>query len=188
MGHNIEYYDYKENVKRNEVLADLSNYVSHATWQEGGHGIEQIRWLEKDICASYDEAQKYIEAHDRKWYDCLAVRYYEPIREKNAKIDELTAKVTAAYKLYDERNSALYTKTRTSEFIGCSQCGSRLATKYLKMNHCPVCRGDLRPDTTLKSIAAAEAKYHRALKEKEEYIQKHSKKEVRWLVKIEYHT
>ena len=188
MGHNIEYYDYKENENKRAILADLSNYVSHATWQEGGHGIDQIRWLEKDICASYSEAQKYIEAHDKKWYDCLAVRYYEPIREKSKKIDELATKVRDAYRLYDERNSALYPKTRTSEFIGCSKCSSRLATKHLKTNHCPVCHADLRPESTMKSIAAAKAKLERAIKERDEYIDKHSKKEIRWLVKIEYHT
>lgn len=189
MGHNIEHYDYAEKADKQKIQKDLSTYVSHCTWQEGGHGIPQIRWNEF-ICESYDEAKDWIEAHDKGWYDCLAVKYKEPVREKvkSAKLIELEKKATEAGALYSQRTNLLYPRTRTSEYIGCSKCGSRLASKYLNSNHCPVCKADLRPETMLKSILAAKNKWAKAMDEKDEYIKKHSKKEIRWLVKIEYHT
>lgn len=185
--HNIEHYDYQENVNRKEVQADLSRYVSHQTWQEGGCGIEPIRWNDH-ICTSYEEAEQWIKEHDRGWYDQLAVKYYSPLKTKTAKTEELDEKIQETYKVYNSRNSICYPKTRTSEFIGCGKCKSRLASQYLSGNYCPVCRADLRPDSTLKSIAAARNKWENAQKMKKEYLDKHSKKEIRWLVKIEYHT
>ena len=185
--HNIEHHDYKENVNKNEVWAELNDYVEHCTWEEGGNGIERIRWNEH-ICNSYEEAQEWIKQHDRGWYDQLAVKYYSPVAQKSAKIDELNNKIKETYDIYSKRNNACYPKTRTSEFIGCGKCKSRLASQYLQGNFCPVCRADLRPDTTLKSIASAKAKWENAQKAKKDYVDKHSKKEIRWLVKIEYHT
>lgn len=185
--HNVEHYDYNERVNKKEVQAELSDYVSHQTWAEGGSGIEPIRWNDF-VCKDYEEAKKWIELHDKGWYDQLAVKYYSPICTKSAKTDELDKKIMDAYKVFNERNSVCYPKTRTTEFIGCGNCKSRMATKYLKGNSCPICHTDLRPETMLKSIAAARTKWENAQKNKAEYVDKHSKKEIRWLVKIEYHT
>ena len=185
--HNIEHYNYPEKVNKKEVQAELNDYVSHETWQEGGGGIDPIRWNDY-VCSSYKEAEEWIKKHDKGWYDQVAVKYYSPIKTKTAKVDELEVKILDSYRIYTERNNACYPKTRTSEFIGCSKCKSRLATKYLSGNFCPVCHADLRPESTLKSIIAAENKWKNAVKMREEYIDKHSKKEIRWLVKIEYHT
>lgn len=187
MAHNIEYYDYKENTDKKKIQADLDTYVEHCTWQEGGSGTGGIRWVDH-ICKDYDEAQKWIEQHDKGWYDCLAVKYYSPLSEKTKKIEELNARIQETYKTYTMRDSTIYVKTRTSEFIGCSNCKSKLASKFLRTNFCPVCRADLRPETILKSIEAAKVKWQNAQQAKKDYVDKHSKKEVRWLVKIEYHT
>lgn len=187
--HNIEYYDYKEDVDKRKVFDVLNDYVERRTWEEGGGGIGRIRWNEV-LCENYDEAQKWIESHDSGWYDCLAVKFKSPIqeKEKSAKLKELDAKIKETYEIYDQRSSVLYPKTRTSEYIGCAACGSRLASKHLCSNKCPVCHADLRPETMLKSIATAKAKWDKAQEARKEYVAKHSKKEIRWLVKIEYHT
>lgn len=185
--HNIEYYDYKENVDKKEVYADLNEYVEHQTWAEGGSGLETIRW-NNHVCGSYSEAKEWITKNDRGWYDQLAVKYLSPVSKKSKKADELALKVKETFDAYNKKNNELYVKTRTSEFIGCSSCKSRLAAKYLKGNFCPICRADLRSDTILKSISAAKKRWENAQKTFDEYIQNHSEKETRWLVKIEYHT
>lgn len=182
--HNIEYFDYKENIDQRKVINEVADYIN----RNGEYGGEDIRWCRETICSDRDEAKKWIEEHDKGWYDQLAVKYYSSINTKTAKTEELDKKIKEAYDIYLQRNNACYPKTRTSEFIGCGKCKSRLASKYLSGNFCPVCRTDLRPDTTLKAIAAAKTKWENAQKAKKEYIDKHSKKEVRWLVKIEYHT
>jgi DNA repair exonuclease SbcCD ATPase subunit len=189
MSHNIEYFDYAEKKNRKQIEADLDTYVAHRTYQEGGHGTGGIRWLDHILEKDYDSAKKYIEDHDRGWYDCLAVKYYEPVNSQNdAKAKELHDAVKAAMDLYNQRETMKYPKTIQAAFITCKNCKSKINKEYIRANFCPVCNEDLRPEHILKSIEAAEKKYHRAAVKENDYRLKHSKKEVRWLVKIEYHT
>ena len=185
--HNIEHYNYPITANKNEILAELSTMVEHETWREGGAGIRAIRWNDF-VCQNYEEAEKWIESHDKGFYDQLAVKYWSPMPFRNEKTKELSQKIDEANKEYYAKNAELYPKTRTSEFIGCGMCKSKLATKHVKSNFCPVCGKDLRPETNLKRIAAAKTKLENARKKYNEYIDKHAKKELRWLVKIEYHT
>ena len=185
--HNIEYYDYSTSTNKKEIYAELNERVERYTWGEGGNGIDEIRWNDH-VCDNYEQAQKWIEQHDKGWYDCLAVRFYSPVVTKSEKIIELDRKIREAYDAYRKKDQELYIKKRTSEFIGCKKCGSRMNSQYLSRNYCPVCGGDLRSDTILKSIASAKNKWENAKKNREDYVNKHSKKEIRWLVKIEYHT
>ncbi len=182
--HNIDYFDYKENVDQKKITNELMDYIQ----ENGEYGGEDIRWCREAICENEEAARKWIEGHDNGWYDQLAVRYYKPIPNKTKKLEELDQKVKDAYSVYNERNNASYVKTRTSDFIGCSNCKSRMNAKYLLRNFCPICGEDLRTETILKSIAAAKSKWEAAKKTREDYINKHSNKEIRWLVKIEYHT
>lgn len=39
--------------------------------------LERIRFYDKPICKTYEEAQTFIDEHDREWYDHLAVMYKE---------------------------------------------------------------------------------------------------------------
>ena len=191
MSHNIKHFTYAEKENKNRIQKDLDTYVSHETWQEGGHGTGGIRWLDA-VCKSREEAEQYIEKHDRGWYDCLAVRYEAPIQFTSKKLEELKQAVITSYKVYEDRANMNYPSTLTSEFIGCKSCGSRLNRAKMAAkpdgNKCPVCREDLRTDTILKSIETAKNKWKRVTAQKEEYINSHAKKERRWLVKIEYHT
>ena len=55
-----------------------------------------------------------------------------------------------------------------------------------------MCRTDMRPDSTLKSIQSAKASYLKAKAALEAEEKKHQEKckkqaKVRWLVKVEYH-
>ena len=189
MGHNIEYFEYKESVSRAAVQTELDNYVKHATWQEGGHGTGGIRWNEYEVCKDYDQAVKWIESHDKHNYDYLAVRYFTPVNTpNNKKLEELQQAETAAMHKCEEKSRVIYPSTLTSELITCKHCGSKLARKYLHSNYCPVCRADLRPEYMLKTISAAQQKWNNAIQKLNEYKLKHSKKEIYWLVKIEYHT
>ena len=74
MSHNIQHYDYPENVDQKKVFRDLAKYVQHEAWQEGGH-LNEIRWLDAKPLPSRDDAEEFLNKHDKGWYDCLAVRY-----------------------------------------------------------------------------------------------------------------
>lgn len=191
MSHNIEYFEYDENVHRGWVQKDLDTYVAIADRQEGCSGLNQsIRWLEcLPIFQDRDAAENAITNHDRGWYDQLAVRYYEPIRDNaNKKVQELQQKVRDAYDAYLKKDRPIWAQGVKAEYVSCRKCGSKLKREYIKTNRCPVCGSDLRPDTTLKAVEGAKEKHKKAQKALDEYIKAHSKKKVKWLVKIEFHT
>lgn len=188
MSHNIEHFTYPLNVDKKKVKKELDNYVAHQDWQEGCTGLNNpIRWLDF-VYGSYDEAERAIKQFDRGWYDQLAVKYYSPLDFHDDKTKQLEIERMNLWDEFCKRRSALYPKTLKSAFIGCKECGSRLAVSRLKVNQCPVCSHELRPDYILKSISAAKAKWERADDKLKQYIDKHAKKEIEWLVKIEYHT
>lgn len=79
MAHNIEYYTYEDNIKRDWVQQKLDHYVAQADWQEGCKGLPRpIRWLDTVfVYEDQEAAEKAIQSLDRGDYDSLAVRYYE---------------------------------------------------------------------------------------------------------------
>lgn len=189
MSHNVERFEFPLNVSKTGVQKQLDNYVAHADWKEGCTGLNSpIRWLDDKVYDSYDDAVDAIDRLDRGWYDSLAVQYYNREYSSDAKYKELSAKADDARREYERRDAVLYASTVTSEYIGCKKCGSRLARKFLYTNFCPVCKNNLRSESTMKSIEAAKAKWNRANKTAAEYLEKKAKKNIMWLVKIEYHT
>jgi len=188
--HNREYYTYPENVKRDWVQQDLDAYVRRETYGEGGHGLPgSIRWIENTpVSENEDTARDLIRHYDRGNYDQLAVRYYKPERIESKAALELSRKLRAAYDEYTKRNNEVWVAGIKAEFVSCRNCGSKLCREYIKGNRCPVCFGDLRPASMLKSVEAAKAKFQKARLAEEKYIAAHSKKKVMWMVKIEYHT
>ena len=189
MSHNIRYASYAETVNKNAVQSEWDEYVRMEDWQEGATGlVHPIRWLESKIYPTRDEAEEAIKRLDNGWYDQLAVRYYCPVEVKSEKLDELTKACIETRSEYDKRDRALYAERVTSAYIGCRNCGSRLSRQHIRSNSCPVCRNELRPDHMLKWVDVARRKWEKACQTKEAWVNKHSKKIIRWLVKIEYHT
>lgn len=187
--HNIEYFTYPKAVNKAKVQKDLDNYVAHEDWQEGCTGLyHNIRWLDNKIYDTPEEAHKALEELDRGNYDQIAVLYQNSHTPDDAKMKELNQKLEIAYSEYQRRDRLLYSQIVTSAFIGCKTCGSRLARKFMTTNKCPVCHAEMRPDHMMKSISSAKNKWDRAQREVKEYIRKKGKKEILWLVKIEYHT
>ena len=189
MSHNIKYYEYPRNVNKNSVKKNLDNFVAHEDWQEGCSGLyNPIRWLGDKIYSSEEEAHEAINKLDKGWYDNLAVLYEMAHEPKDDNVTALQKKVRDAHDEYVRRDSILYSQTVTSALIGCKKCGSRLVRTYLKTNKCPVCHEELRPEHMIKSVEAAKNKWDRSNRDLREYTKKHGKREIMWLVKIEYHT
>ena len=181
--HNIDYFTYDEKINKKNIEKEVQDYIAH----NGEYGGECIRWYDK-ICASRQEAEEFIKKNDRGFYDQIGVRFYHSVPNKTKKLDELNLSVQGAYNDYRRKDNASYIKTRKSQFIGCSNCKSKMNSQYLSGNFCPICHADLRPESTLKAIAAAQNKWKKAQRERENYINTHGTKEINWLVKIEYHT
>ena len=190
MSHNIEYFDYDISKNPKDIEANLANYVQHETWQEGG-SMSPIRWLKQSPLPDRNAAEQFIKRHDKRWYDCLAVRYKEPVMTQ-AIAQKAEA---AAWKKYNDLGNEIYVTTLTSEFISCKVCKSKLNRKMLAIpkigfpkNVCPVCHAELRPKSTLERIDRAKMAAEKASEHTNEVARKSKKQKVRWLVKIEYHT
>ena len=189
MGHTIQYYDYPENTDKKKVEQELANYVAKRCFQEGGH-LSKIRWIDSEPCANDDEAHEKIERLDKGWYDCIAVKYYDAYNvPETEKMKALRAANTQAYCKYKELASAFHFANAKAEYIGCKNCGSKIARKYLRRNFCPVCNADLRPETTLNRIAALKEKADKSSDTLKAELTKQAMKakNVRWKIKIEFH-
>lgn len=196
MSHNIRFETYHENCNRKAVQETWDSFVAHADYQEGATRLDPpIRWIEDPILNSYEEAEEFIRKNDKHWYDSLAVRFRDYGREANKpsrRIEYLHNKLTTLqYKLRD-REEKLFCANRTSEFISCPHCHSKLARKYLTKNYCPVCSEDMRTKTELEAINRLKEQIGYTQKLLEEESKRPRKKKgdftVRWLVKVEYHT
>ena len=192
MSHNIEHRTYGLNCDKRKVEEELNNYVRHADWEEGCSGLYNgIRWIDH-VCASYDDAMDYIEAHDRNNYDNLAVKYKvaDNSVRNTAKYKELSERYERLCKEHNELDGVCYMCTVKSELVTCKCCGSKISTAHWKYNTCPVCRTDFRSPTTLNRIQAKRTAMEKAWKElnayKASYADKHGR--IEWLVKFEYHT
>lgn len=204
MSHNIKHIDYPENVNKKIVKAGWDEFVRHADWQEGSSGLPgEIRWIDH-ICSSREEAEDYIEAHDKGWYDQLAVKYKEYSKLELSKTYEILKERADRLKArYVELNEKIHYKGVKSKFITCRTCESKISTEILSSeknistwknrNICPICGADIRPESTLDIIAKAKANAIKAAKdlqieEKKLQAKQEKKAQIRWLLKIEYHT
>lgn len=192
--HNIRTEIYKENVNKDSVQAEWDKYVAWEDRAEGCSGLSSnIRWI-NHVCSDFEEAEKYIEENDKGWYDQLAVKFkeYPPLKTTSA-LKNLIKREQDMISKISVIEGKIHYKGVKSSYIGCKKCGSKLATTYISSNFCPMCREDLRPETTLNTIIG----YKKKLKEIRDLIKMEENKgkkkleklaTIKWLVKIEYHT
>jgi hypothetical protein len=191
--HCIHNFVVDEKVARDTVLAQASSYAD----DEGDHKgqIHNIRWFDKTICDNEESAEEFIHNHDNGWYDNLAVRFYSyPRMKKSKRLETLEERLATLHSRLRTMENTNYTDTLTStEFVGCKCCGSKIATKYLKGNRCPICGADMRPKTTLDRLSALKERIENTkaeIHEEKVSLQKKQRKNavVKWLVKIEFHS
>ena len=194
MSHNIEYYSYPITKNQKAIESELQAYAVRKTYEEGGGGLPcSIRWIDR-VCDDYESAKAFIEAHDKGWYDQLAVKYKhfdKPITSK--RLTELKAQASEARKKLHDLESKVAFKDFKSQYISCKTCGSKLNKDYIRRNFCALCGSDMRSDTTKNAIARLKDKVAAldiAIREEEKKVAHKKAKEAKdyWLVKIEYHT
>lgn len=182
--HNIEYWSFDEKCNRNEVMADIEEYA-----ERNGDGYSgPVKWHDEvKPLKNYDEAEKWIQEHDRGWYDDHAVRYFDNSQVVTKKIEDLQKRFSEmALKIsaYEREHSI---KNLKAEYIGCQKCGSRLKRSLIVGERCPLCRNDLRSETTKKTLEGYHDKQMKITERIKEEQEKHSGM-VKWLVKFEFHS
>lgn len=188
MSHNIQYFIFdRENINKIKVEANLNTYAAMANPGEGSSGLgSKIRWLDK-ICDTETDARDYIKSVDEGWYDQIAVRFRVPV--ETARTKELRSRLIAAREKAREADAVIHFANAKAAFISCPHCKSKIAQPYIKTNFCPVCGADIRPASALDKVQKAVQKC-RDLEEKLHQAEREAAKkgEIKWLVKIEYHT
>lgn len=201
MSHEIRMSTYKENVDRKRVENSWNSTAANEDWQEGASGLSRpIRWVESaGILDSYEDAERYIRTHDKGDYDSLAVRFYHlPKLDKSKTYEVLAERAQRLQAKYYEYSDKVHYEGVKSSFITCRSCKSTISTAYIGkgksvLNRCPICKSDLRPESTLLQIETAKKnadKAHADLQAENKKLEKkqRSKAEVLWLLKVEYHT
>lgn len=189
MGHAVEYFTTD---KRSKIMAVAEEYAFYNTDRGENpagsyHGRMTIH--DKPICESYDDAVRFIEAHDNGWYDDHAVQFKDksalaPTKAMLAN-KERAKKLMDDKKAYEEKHDL---RARKSEYIGCKTCGSKLSLKHLRGNKCPLCGTDLRADYVIERLVKYTADYQKLLKQYTEMENKQNGKcPIKWLVKVEVH-
>ncbi len=186
MGHIVGYMEVSENCDRAGVLADIQFEAE----REGDGYPGGVKWHDNvGPLGSRDEAEKWIRDHDNGWYDDHAVRFYSYYNAKTTKkMDDIRRRIGETSEKLAKYTKEHSVQKQKAEFIGCSECGSKLARNRLRGEICPVCGTDLRSKTTLETIKGYEDKI-KSLWEKIEEEKKKQKniRETLWLVKYEYH-
>lgn len=73
--HAIEYLTFGSRKAEKTVAKECSRYADSNGDYKGQ--ARNIRFFEDKVFKSYLDAVNWIDAHDRGWYDCIAVKYME---------------------------------------------------------------------------------------------------------------
>lgn len=182
--HNIHHWDLEENCDRREVVLDIQDYAE----SEGDGYSGPMHWHDEvQPLKNREEAEKWIEEHDRGWYDDHAVRYIDNSQVVTKKVEDLQKRFSETALKISEYEREHSIKNLKAEYIGCQKCGSRLKRSLIVGERCPLCRNDLRSETTKKALEGYHNKQMKIVEQIKEEQAKHKGK-IKWLVKFEFHS
>ena len=195
MGHEIYHDIFKVTESKDRIFCILNDRASREGDSESGNGLNSnIRFLEHKIYDNEGDAYKAIEKLDKGWYDQLAVKFYDYEKRKETKsIINLREKIKTKNEEFDKYKEKNSVKNRKSKFIGCPKCESKINKDYIKdynWNRCPLCHEDLSSDTLKKSMINKVNQIYDMQEKLRSQIKDNNqkgKKNVKWLVKTEFH-
>lgn len=189
MGHAIDYITVES---RKDIIPTAEEYAyynvdPYENTSRSYHGNMHIH--DNIICESYEDAKEKIDALDKGWYDDHAVQFKDKSKLKPTKqMESMIAKVLKCKADRETYLNSHSVRMHKSEFIGCKNCGSKLARNYLKSETCPVCGKDLRAEYIIERLK----KYDDDIEQTNNKFKELQKKQtgkcpVKWLVKVEVH-
>ena len=152
---------------------------------------EEIEWNEDPVLDSEEEAVNTLM--EKEDVPVAAVRFYDyPETEKSDRQLDLEY-------MYEKQKRAIAKTNETVHYSGdnmkiskhtCKNCGSSIATAYIKSNFCPVCGADLRPDSVIEKQEKQVKRLEELEKKLHDEIAKQREKNkdsavVKWLVMLD---
>lgn len=183
--HNIQYETFDGSESTQFINSVVMDRIEHSV---DGYGTDRITFIH-DLMDNYDEAVAFLDKKSEgQFYPGYAVRYKRRSEEETPAVKLALSKLRKISKEHQEYAASHSVHVRISAFIGCPECGSRLANKRFTSEWCPVCRADLRPQSTKDKLAWYDTK----IKEANEAVRnaRNKTKPVSndWLVRYEYHS
>ena len=107
----------------------------------------------KMICKSYDDAKELADSLNwkREYNLLIPFKDLDSIKETK-KMQNLHERIKKEETKLNEYVKKTDCKNYKSKYIGCPQCGSKINKEYIYNCRCPVCREDLRSETTKNKI------------------------------------
>lgn len=190
MGHIVNYITADKNANRRNIIASIQEEVYHEDWQEDGSYHGNLTWHENKIYDCRQDAYDAIDKFDKGWYDDHAVLFRDLDAVSPTKtMENIKFRIEETRKAKADFVDSHHVRDRKSALIGCEHCGSKVAREYIPTtDRCPVCRHDLRPESTRERVKRFDAKVRelegRYLEAQKKLV---AKAPVKWLVKYEYH-
>lgn len=169
------YYTYDLKTSRAAMEADFNESL----YQERG-GMEPVMFptvLKELTFDSYEDAEEYLNEHATQ-NNNLGVKY--KVAKETKKSKEIKERIETLEKKIAEYSAAHSVKTFKAEYIGCPSCGSKLKRTLLSSDRCPLCRTDMRSDTTITTLNGYQDKKKKLTKELAKSTEKTC--EIQWLV------
>lgn len=163
------------------------------------HGLE----IHRTVYATADEAEEALDDRADKYGPALAAKVREPSKAALKKLKTLDTRIArireateaGAYrpKAYEQthRDALERVQKAKSKTKGCSQCGSAIATSYIKHTACPVCQNpkfvltsteQKRIESAAAKQAKGEAQIEKIELEKNTLIQQDKSDDYHWLI------
>lgn len=198
MGHAISMLTFPAEMKRDRIQAECDMWANdtYDRREDGGRcgGLGSKINFKDRLFDDYDAAYEYLEGTTDD-YRQIAVKYlvYPPMKPSKT-AEDLDRRITEYRKRINALDAPHYKGVKQAT-VKCKCCGSSLATKFCGdtyRNNCPVCRADLRPQSTLDKIANYKATVKDLEKKLKAEVDKQNMKnrksaKVHWMVCCEVH-
>lgn len=114
--------------------------------------INPFRRFDEKVFASREDAYAFVSGKDTRDYTYVVPFYSSEGIKETAKLKGLRARLAAAQTKKDDYERAHSVLSFKAEYVGCPNCASKLRKKFLSGDKCPVCRADMRSETTLNTL------------------------------------
>lgn len=137
-----------------------------------------------------EEAKEYLEKSHERYRD-IAVQYKAYSKVSNKSIEKQEKRIKELSEDLQSFSSKPHFANHSSKLVSCKHCESKINSEFLKhTNFCPVCRKDLRPQSTLDRIKSKQDKItelNKKLKLDKKNVQKKAKYKVKWAALVSVH-
>lgn len=188
MGHVYDFAVFPEKTSKEKMFKSSQEFAFfNVDREENPSGSYFNQWIQhSEVLDSESEAESFLNRQGIYVDGC--VRFREPAKP-SAKMINLEERIKTTRQKKHKFDKVHNVTSRKSAFIGCNNCGSKIARNYLRGDYCPVCNKDLRAEYIVKKLKEYDEKIEFLKEEYKKEKKKQAKKRsvVKWLVKTEVH-